>query len=76
MQIFGEIPFIKPQNLNLFVFGSQLQTSLQQTTHVISWICNRIVFFGCHMIRGNFDQGGGISSCISGELRPNVKRTH
>ena len=28
------------------------------------------------MIRGNFDQGGGISSCISGERRPEVKRTH
>ena len=76
MQIFGEIVFIKPQNLNLLGFGSQSQTSLQQITSVISWICNRIVFFKCHMIRCNFDQGGGISSCISGELRPNVKRTH
>ena len=36
MQIFGEIPFIKPQNKNLFVFGSQLQTSLQQATRLIS----------------------------------------
>ena len=32
------------------------------TIRVISWICNRIFFFRCYMIQGNFDQGEGTSS--------------
>ena len=69
-------------NTNWFWFVDTFdhsQTSLQHgypCDFMKWWIWNRFFFLTWYMIWGNFNQDEGISSCISGELHVNIKRTH